>query len=215
MAGLECRSDPETHTLHVPCLKEALGKQAHQIVSLGLSRPSPGSPDRLPSVFTLWIRESQAFSRVPRGRHLCTQLPCPAGLPTPTGLASPWALGGSWQGTLVGLWSGLYLRWPHSAHLILQPYLLKASLQFRFVFNSQLISRSKKTELPCIQDTPGSPLLTLHVGFRQGTALGCTVKPDWGRDRLRTPPCVTGPEIPLAGAEAENQEAASAPSSGA
>lgn len=91
----------------------------------------------------------------------------------------------------------------------------EASLQFRFVFNSQLISRSKKTEMPCIQDTPGSPLLTLYVGFRQGTALGCSVKPDWGGDRLRTPLCVTGPDIPLAGVEAENREAASAPSSGA
>lgn len=107
---------------------------------------------------------SPGVSRVPRSPHLCTQLPCPPGLPTPTWLASPQGLGGACG------WG----HWPRSGQccicvVLILPILsslctslLKASHHFRFVFNSQLISRSKKTELPCIQDTPGSPLLTLH-----------------------------------------------------
>lgn len=115
--------------------------------------------------------------------------------------------------------------WPHSAHLVLglgQPlaslYSLKPPSELRFVFNSQLISRSKKIEIEESKRPSGGPVLILREvslwAGGKGLSLGCSL---WSRRGagtwLQTPPSITRPEMQLGTPRPWGWEAASAPSS--
>ena len=98
--------------------------------------------------------------------------PCTLGHPIPAWPASPWALGGLLRGQsrlgpsycsdlcssaapggvpILPILSSLWAR-PSPALPSFQ-----SPSEFVFVFNSQLISRSKKTGMPCVQETPRQP----------------------------------------------------------
>lgn len=101
-----------------------------------------------------------------------TLLPCPPGrLPSPGRFSQ--SLGGLAVLAVLARAGCVFLccprSWPHSAHLVLglgQPlaslYSLKPPSELRFVFNSQLISRSKKIEIEESKRPSGGPVLILH-----------------------------------------------------
>lgn len=152
--GLECRAGSEAPKSLVSHLKEAISWGDRSIKCL------PGSPLSIPSVPREAAFRLQTLDEgVPAfpGRPPLRAAP----LPTRTSYLSLICFFLSLEGRVVGHTGRALVRavsvpasfCPSAPH---QPALQKAPLQFSFVFNSQLISRSKKMEMP-----PGSPLVTL------------------------------------------------------